>query len=190
MLEPEVMAQGITSFDMLVSWRCLVRKIKEGDHNMEPSNNRLMDRDGKMTNTGKITIVCMVSIGLPMFIWPNLFNGIHVAEILWSRLVGGISVFIGLGLLWGSYSYARDLNRIEATGKGKCSHCSSAIVRRPDTVVFPEGISNLDKSYHNTAFRCDKCGAILCGECTLTAARIHKKDVPCCLYCKGKLSNA
>ena len=157
---------------------------------MEPSNNRLMDRDGKMTNTGKITIVCMVSIGLPMFIWPNLFNGIHVAEILWSRLVGGISVFIGLGLLWGSYSYARDLNRIEATGKGKCSHCSSAIVRRPDTVVFPEGISNLDKSYHNTAFRCDKCGAILCGECTLTAARIHKKDVPCCLYCKGKLSNA
>jgi hypothetical protein len=189
-LEPEVMAQGITSFDMLVSLSCLVRKIKEGDHNMEPKSSRLMDRDGKLTNGGKITIVCMVSIGLPMLIWPNLFNEFRVTEILWSRLVGGILVFIGLGLLWGSYSNTRDLSRIKATGKGKCSHCSSAIVKRPDSVVFPEGISDLDKYYHNTAFRCDKCGAILCGECTLTAARIHKKDVPCCLYCKGKLSNA
>ena len=31
MLESEVMAQGITSFDMLVSLSWLVRKIKEGD---------------------------------------------------------------------------------------------------------------------------------------------------------------
>ena len=157
---------------------------------MKPSNNRLMDKDGKLTNTGKITIVCMVSIGLPMFIWPNLFNGIRVTEILWSRLVGGILVFIGFGILWGSYSNTRDLNRIKATGKGKCSHCSSTIVKRPGSVVFPEGISDLVKSYHNTAFRCDKCGAILCGKCTLTGARINKKDVPCCLYCGGKLSNA
>ena len=175
---------------MLVSLSCLVRKIKEGDHNMGPNSNRLMDRDGKLTYGGKITIVCMVSIGLTMLIWPNLFNDFRVTEILWSRLVGGILVFIGFGILWGSYSNTRDLNRIKATGKGKCSHCSSTIVKRPGSVVFPEGISDLDEYYHKTAFRCDKCGAILCGKCTLTAARINKKDVPCCLYCGGKLSNA
>jgi hypothetical protein len=59
-----------------------------------------------------------------------------------------------------------------------------------DLVVFPEGMSDLDESYHKTAFRFDKCGAILCGECTLTAARVQKKDIPCCFYCEGKLSNA
>ena len=156
---------------------------------MRPNNRRLMDRDGNLTNVGKITIICMVSIGLPMFIWPNLFNDFRVTEILWSRLVGGLLVFLGFGLLWGSYSYARDLNHMKATGKGRCSHCASAIVKRPNSVV-PKGISDLDEYYHRTAFRCDKCGAILCGECTLTAARVHKKDAPCCLYCQGKLSTA
>ena len=108
---------------------------------MEPNNNRLMDRDGKLTNGGKITIICMVSIGLPMLIWPNLFNDFRVTEILWSRLVGGILVFLGFGLLWGSYSNTRDLSRIKATGKGKCSHCSSAIIKRSDMVVFTKEIS-------------------------------------------------
>ena len=156
---------------------------------MELNNRRLMDRDGKLTIGGKIAIVCMVSIGLPMLIWPNLFNGSPVTEILWSRLVGGILVFLGLGLSWGSYSYTRDLNHMKATGKGKCSHCFSAVVKRPGLGV-PKGISDLDGDYRNTAFRCDNCGAILCGECTLTAARVHKKNAPCCLYCQGKLSNA